>query len=188
MLTVVAAFAVFLYGCDQANSRLEKQEEHRGVEQAAQGEPTPAPPPEHLSGGMPVSDPGAPQAELGDWSGKWDTLIRGTSGADVLRGGPGDEVIADSYIPDKAFDRLYGGAGDDLLDAVSDPPLKDVVRCGPGEDEAQVDPEDDVGDDCEKADTIDLSKGPQPPKGTPKYLPAPGEHENKEVQVIDLKE
>lgn len=127
-------------------------------------------------------------AELGDRLGKHETLIRGTSGADVLRGGPGDEVIADSYIPDKEQDRLYGGGGDDMLDAVSDPPFKDVVRCGPGEDEAQVDPKDDVGTDCERVDTIDLSKGLQPPKGTPKYTPAPGERENKEVQVIDLKE
>ena len=120
--------------------------------------------------------------------GKWETLIRGTPEADVLRGGPENEIIRDSYIPDKARDRLYGGAGDDVLGAVSDPPLKDLVRCGAGEDEAQVDPEDDVGGDCERVDTIDLSKGSQPPKGKPEYVPAPGEHVNTEVQVIDLKD
>ena len=145
-----------------------------------------------IVGGLFLLERGLPalseQLELADRFGKWETLVRGTPAADVLRGGPGDEIISDSYIPDKARDRLHGGAGDDLLDAVSDPPLEDVVRCGAGEDEAQVDPKDDVGGDCERVDTIDLSKDPQPPKGQPKYVPAPGERVNTEVQVIDLKD
>ncbi len=130
----------------------------------------------------------AAASELGQRFGRYETLIRGTPEADMLRGGPENEIIRDSYIPDKASDRLYGGGGDDIVDAVSDPPLEDFVRCGAGEDEAQVDPEDDVGSDCEKVDTIDLSKATPPPEGEPKYVPAPGERVNKTVQVIDLKE
>lgn len=63
------------------------------------------------------------------------------------------------------------GWGDDLIDTVSDPPSRDVVRCGPGRDEVQADPEDDVGEDCEAVQIIDLTKGEEPPKGTPKYMP-----------------
>lgn len=93
----------------------------------------------------------------------WETLIRGTSGADVLRGSAGDERILDSYIPDKEKDYLYGGGGDDLLQAVSDPPSEDILRCGSGDDEVDADPQDKVFSDCEKVATIDLSKESPPP-------------------------
>jgi hypothetical protein len=56
--------------------------------------------------------------------------------------------------------------------AVSDPPSRDVVRCGPGRDEVQTDPKDNVGKDGEKVQHIDLSKGPQPPREMPKYMPS----------------
>lgn len=107
-------------------------------------------------------------------------VVMGTHGADELRGGAGGDLLASEGAwgespEDTATDEVHGAAGDDLIDTVSDPPSRDVVSCGSGDDEAQVDPEDDVAGDCEKVEVIDLSKGPQPPKGAPKYLPAPGE-------------
>jgi hypothetical protein len=105
-------------------------------------------------------------------------VIMGTHGADDLRGGPGDDLLASegawgSSPEDTATDTIHGAGGDDLVDTVSDPPFRDVVRCGAGRDEVQADPEDEVAEDCEMVQRIDLSKGPRPPKGTPKYITSP---------------
>lgn len=105
-------------------------------------------------------------------------VMMGTHGVDELRGGPGDDLLASEGAwgespEDTAAEEVRGAGGDDLIDTVSDPPSKDVVGCGPGEDKAQVDPEDEVSSDCERVDVIDLSKGPQPPRGVPEYLRAP---------------
>jgi hypothetical protein len=105
-------------------------------------------------------------------------VIMGTHGADDLRGGPGDDLLASegawgSSPEDTAPDTIHGAGGDDLVDTVSDPPFRDVVRCGAGRDEVQADPEDEVAEDCEIVQRIDLSKGPRPPKGTPKYITSP---------------
>ena len=105
-------------------------------------------------------------------------VIMGTHGADDLRGGPGDDLLASEGAwgaspEDTAPDDVHAGGGDDLVDTVSDPPSRDVVRCGAGHDEVQADPRDRVAEDCEMVERIDLSKGPQPPKGTPKYITSP---------------
>ena len=105
-------------------------------------------------------------------------VIMGTHGADDLRGGPGDDLLASEGAwgaspEDTAPDTVRGAGGDDLIDTVSDPPSRDVVSCGPGQDEVQADPEDEVAEDCERVQRIDLSKGPQPPGGTPKYITNP---------------
>ena len=105
-------------------------------------------------------------------------VIMGTHGADDLRGGPGDDLLASEGAwgaspEDTAPDTVHGAGGDDLVDTVSDPPSRDVVRCGAGRDEVQADPEDEVAEDCEMVQRIDLSKGPQPPKGTPEYITSP---------------
>ena len=105
-------------------------------------------------------------------------VIMGTHGADDLRGGAGDDLLASEHTwgaspEDTAPDDVHAGGGDDLVDTVSDPPSRDVVRCGAGHDEVQADPRDRVAEDCEMVERIDLSKGPQPPKGTPKYITSP---------------
>ena len=105
-------------------------------------------------------------------------VIMGTHGADDLRGGAGDDLLASEGAwgaspEDTAPDTVHGAGGDDLVDTVSDPPSRDVVRCGAGWDEVQADPEDEVAEDCEMVQRIDLSKGPQPPKGEPKYITSP---------------
>ena len=115
----------------------------------------------------------------------------GTDRPDELRGGTGDDLLAsegpwgdppEDYRPD----RLDGGAGDDLLDSVSLPypeelPV-DVVRCGPGEDVAVADPQDDVGDDCESVRRVNMGLVPEvgdplwefpPESGTRMYGPNP---------------
>lgn len=107
-------------------------------------------------------------------------VIMGTYGADELRGGPEDDLIASEgpwggTSEDTAVDTISAGAGNDAIDTVSDPASKDVARCGPGYDEVQADPKDNLADDCEKVEIVDLSRGPEPPAGTPKYLPARGE-------------
>lgn len=91
-------------------------------------------------------------------------VIMGTHGANDLRGGPGNDLLASEGAwgaspEDTALDTVYGAGGDDLIDTVSDPPSKDVVRCGPGRDEVQADPEDDVAEDCEAVQIIDLMQG-----------------------------
>jgi len=106
-------------------------------------------------------------------------VIMGTHGPNDLRGGSGADLLASEGAwgaspEDTALDTVHGAGGNDFIDTVSDPPSRDSVHCGPGRDEVQADPEDDVKEDCEKVQRIDLSKGPQPPKGTPKYVPDPG--------------
>jgi hypothetical protein len=75
-------------------------------------------------------------------------------------------------------DRIYGGAGDDLLtdglgeglydgqtgnDYISARQGRsDVVRCGPGKDTAEVDTGDSVKKDCEKVDRATIGRKRQP--------------------------
>lgn len=124
-----------------------------------------------LAAGVAVATTGVESAFVGY------NVIMGTHGANDLRGGPGDDLLASEGVwgaspEDTALDTVYGAEGDDLIDTVSDPPSRDVVRCGPGRDEVQADPKDDVGRDCERVRRIDLSKGPQPTDGAPKYGPS----------------
>lgn len=83
-------------------------------------------------------------------------------------------------------DILHGGPGDDLIASVSLPHPEvlpvDVVRCGPGEDRVVADPQDDVGDDCERVQRVNMGLVPEigdplwefPPEiGTREYGPSP---------------
>ena len=63
-----------------------------------------------------------------------DTSLRGRGGSDVIRGHTG-------------FDDISGGGGADVIKA--DDGKKDTVKCGKGNDKADVDPKDDVSG-CEK--------------------------------------
>jgi uncharacterized repeat protein (TIGR01451 family) len=87
--------------------------------------------------------------------------IRGTNKSETLRGTP----AADSIRGLRGNDKLYGFAGNDYLDGgpgrdlisggrgndllVSRDGVRDLLRCGPGRDEAFVDLKDRVSD-CEK--------------------------------------
>ncbi|MDX6587776.1 MAG: hypothetical protein QOI31_2249 [Solirubrobacterales bacterium] len=61
----------------------------------------------------------------------------------LLKGGAGDDTIRGH----KGFDNINAGADDDVVKA--DDGKKDTVKCGPGEDKADVDSKDDVSG-CEK--------------------------------------
>lgn len=108
----------------------------------------------------------------------------GTDRPEEMRGGPGDDLLA-SEGPwgdppeDYGADRLHGG--DDFLDSVSLPyperlPV-DVVRCGPGRDAAVADPQDDVGDDCERVRRVDMGLLPEVGDPLPEFPPEVGVRE-----------
>ena len=61
----------------------------------------------------------------------------------VLKGGGGSDTIKGH----KGFDDINAGKGDDIVKA--DDGKKDFVKCGPGDDKADVDSKDDVSG-CEK--------------------------------------
>jgi Ca2+-binding RTX toxin-like protein len=76
--------------------------------------------------------------------------LHGDFGADVILGGPGDDLLTDGPPLDSNVDSLGGGDGDDWLIAGNSPAARDVLRCGAGRDRASVDRKDEVRDDCEK--------------------------------------
>jgi hypothetical protein len=47
-------------------------------------------------------------------------------------------------------DSVFGGSGDDLMDAFNVPVSPDVVFCGPGDDRAYTDGTDLLAADCEE--------------------------------------
>ncbi len=97
-------------------------------------------------------------------------MAYGTDRPDILRGGPGDDLIA-SEGPwgdppeDYRADRIDGGAGDDFLDSVSLPYPEtlpgDVLRCGPGTDRVVADPQDEVDGDCESVRRVNMGLVPE---------------------------
>ena len=105
--------------------------------------------------------------EIEPTGGPYNDVAFGSEGPGELRGGPRDDLLASEgpwgqYPEDYHPDRLYGGPGDDYLDAVSWPyPSVDVMRCVPGEDAVVADPQDDVGWDCEKVRRVDLGLVPK---------------------------
>ena len=99
-------------------------------------------------------------AELGDdaaFGGPGDDDVSGGVGGDLILGNDGDDYVDDGPAFDTFSDALYGGAGDDTLDAFNDPPVADSVVCGPGEDLVFTDGTDLIADDCET-----VVRGPDP--------------------------
>lgn len=118
--------------------------------------------------------------EVEPTGGPYDDVAFGSEGPDELRGGPIDDLLASEgpwgqYPGDYHPNRLHGDPGDDYLDAVSWPyPSIDVVRCGPGEDAAVADPQDDVDGDCEKVRHENLGLVPQIGDPLWEFLPGVG--------------
>lgn len=92
-----------------------------------------------------IADDGGSNIEGGGGN---DDIV-GSSGADILEGGPGADNLLEGPENDAAEEEMYGGDGDDTLNAVSTPAYKDVVSCGAGVDKAHVDRLDVVASDCE---------------------------------------
>ena len=101
----------------------------------------------------------------------------GEEGPGEMRGGPGNDLLASEgpggvWREDYHPDRIYGGVGDDYIDAVSWPyPSVDVLRCGPGVDAVVADPQDDVHGDCEEVTRVDLGLVPQLGDPLPEFPP-----------------
>jgi hypothetical protein len=79
--------------------------------------------------------------------GRGDDVLDGGDGNDLLDGGRGGDRLRagagnDRLVGGRGEDLLYGDAGDDRLNALDR--VRDVVRCGPGEDRAKVDAVDSV--------------------------------------------
>ena len=86
-----------------------------------------------------------------------DDLLVAEAGADRVEGGSGDDALYAAYdVPTEnapnapaSGDLLYGGTGDDFIDASDAPGSPDAVYCGSGGDLVVADAEDFVADDCE---------------------------------------
>ena len=73
-------------------------------------------------------------------------------------GGPGKDVLYAAYdVPVElapnapaSSDLLFGGEGDDFIDAADAKGAADAVYCGPGDDLVEADAEDFIADDCEE--------------------------------------
>ena len=106
---------------------------------------------------------GSPRAEQRIEDGAGDDLVRAGGGDDdvwmglghdlVFGGGGDDELGYTVYerfggIPPDYPDRIFGGPGNDRLEDFNR--HSDLLRCGPGHDEAQRGRHDHPGADCEK--------------------------------------
>ena len=83
-------------------------------------------------------------------------LLVGQGGEDLLLGGPGDDYLVAAYgywqvAPNApaTSDGIYGGAGNDLIDAADLAGAPDYVECGSGVDLVHAGVEDRVSRDCE---------------------------------------
>ena len=94
--------------------------------------------------------------------------IGGTVGSDAVYGDDGDDKVSSSYPLDLFSDSIFGGAGNDLMDAFNTVAVADVVSCGTGDDLAYVDELDVVSDDCEA-----VVIGPEPDPDDLEFLTAP---------------
>ncbi len=83
-------------------------------------------------------------------------LLVGEAGSDQVNGGRGDDYLVAAYgywqvAPNApaTSDGIYGGAGNDLIDAADLAGAPDYVECGSGVDLVHAGVEDRVSRDCE---------------------------------------
>jgi hypothetical protein len=108
---------------------------------------------DHLYGGQEAAISNDGGSDIRGGAGQ-DTIL-GSSGADILNGGPGPDRIDEGPADDAAGETIYGGDGDDDIDAASTPGVKDnVIDCGAGTDTVLADPVDAVAADCENVSRV----------------------------------
>jgi Ca2+-binding RTX toxin-like protein len=79
-----------------------------------------------------------------------DSIIGGRE-ADNIVGAEGNDLLSTGdLITDTADDKVAGGDGTDVINALSDPRAKAVISCGDGTDVVIVNRRDVVAADCEK--------------------------------------
>ena len=82
--------------------------------------------------------------------GPGNDLINGGSGSDTIEGEEGNDFLIDSPFRKPSKDKLVGGDGNDVIDVLSRPAVKDSVVCGDGFDRVLADRADLVVPDCER--------------------------------------
>jgi Ca2+-binding RTX toxin-like protein len=83
--------------------------------------------------------------------GDGNDMIIGGRGADNIVGGEGNDFLATSdLITNTADDKVFGGDGTDVINALSAPEAKALIFCGDGRDVVIVNRKDVVAADCEK--------------------------------------
>ena len=98
-------------------------------------------------GGTDASASGGDKNLAGGSGNDW---VNGGFGSDSVSGNEGNDVVVDG--PDREFstDKVWAGAGNDVVGSRNKPAYKDLVRCGPGFDRVLADRKDAVGADCER--------------------------------------
>ena len=69
-------------------------------------------------------------------------------------GNEGNDLLFDGEFDVAVKDNLSGGKGNDVMDPVNVPAVKDVVACGFGFDRVVVDSKDVVAADCERVKVV----------------------------------
>ena len=91
------------------------------------------------------------------FGGSGDEDVSGGLGSDVVFGDDGDDHVDEGPPFDASHDKVYGGAGNDVVDTFNNPAVADLSSRGPGNDIAYADEKDIVANDCEK-----IVRGPEP--------------------------
>jgi Ca2+-binding RTX toxin-like protein len=86
--------------------------------------------------------------------GSGNDLVFGGSGSDNEVGNEGNDFLNDGELDHAVRDNLSSGAGNDVMDTVNYPAVKDVLACGTGFDRVVVDRKDVVAADCERAKVV----------------------------------
>jgi hypothetical protein len=86
--------------------------------------------------------------------GPGNDLVFGGSGSDNELGRGGNDFLNDGELGHAVRDNLSAGAGNDVMDPVNYPAVKDVVVCGSGFDRVVVDSKDVVAADCERVKVV----------------------------------
>jgi Ca2+-binding RTX toxin-like protein len=82
--------------------------------------------------------------------GPGNDVVGGGRGSDNVVGGGGNDFLTDGEFRNAVTDRLSGGDGNDVIDVINKPGVKDVVSCGSGFDRVLADRKDLVAPDCER--------------------------------------
>ena len=76
--------------------------------------------------------------------------VLGGRGSDNIVGEEGNDLLVDSALREASKDKLVGGGGNDVIDVLSSPAVKDLVVCGSGFDRVLADSKDVLAPDCER--------------------------------------